>query len=199
VVGVVVTISFFDKVSTATVGASIFIALFMLLCYAMFGFMSYRFKIVVMTDKELIVIMPFRLQYKRFAFENIKDLKWDLWEARRLADYRKLTISTNSGFRMNISDLEFMNYDRLEQWLIKNTNVELNTARKLDIEVKQAKSNRWLNLVAIVMLMIIFFVFLLATPHRENVRLAVLMIIPIVVWRLLVHLVRYHERIKGSE
>lgn len=192
------TALFFDKAATASIGPTIFFVIFILLCYAMFGIMSYRFKIIIMTGKELIVIKPFRLQQKRFKFDSIKSLKWELWEIYRMPDFRKLNILTTAGDRLNISDLEFINYDRLEKWLIENANVELNLGWKRNVEVRQAKFNRWLNLVAIVMLSFIFFVVLLSTPHRESVRLAVLITIPVIMWRLLVHLTRYQERIAAA-
>ncbi|SHG79768.1 hypothetical protein SAMN04488109_1887 [Chryseolinea serpens] len=191
------TTLFFDKVGTATVGATIFFVLFILLCYAMFGMMSYRFKVIIMTGKELIVIKPFRLQYKRFKFDSIKSLKWDLWEIHRMPDFRKLNILTTSGDRLNISDLEFVNYDNLEKWLIENTNVELNLDWKRNVEVRQARYNRWINLVTIVIMF--FFFFLFSTGHRgNNATLAIRIAIVIVTWRLLVQLIRYQKRIATS-
>jgi hypothetical protein len=191
------TILFLDKVDAATMGATIFFVIFILLCYSMFGLLSYRFKIVAMTDNALIVIMPFRLQYKNLKFDSIDELNWDLWETFRMGDYRKLIIQTSSGFRTNISDLEFINYDSLEKWLVDRTTLKLNLDRKLNIELRQAKWNRWLNLIAIVMF--VFFFFLFSNGQwGNNTGLAIQITMVIITWRLLVRLFKYQKLINES-
>ena len=192
------TIIFLDKVDTATTGATIFFAICILLCYTMFGLLSYRFKLVVMTDNAVIVIMPFRFQYRNLKFDSITELKWDLWETFRAGDYRKLIIQTSAGFRTNISDLEFINYDSLEQWLVNKTTIELNFDRKLNIELRQAKWNRWLNLIVIVMFGFFFFLFS-SGKWENNTGLAIRITIVVITWRLLVRLFRYQKLINESK
>jgi len=196
--GTVMAISFFNKVDSATTGATIFVVIIILLCYAMLGIMSYRFKIIVMTGQELIAIMPFRLQYKCLKLDSIKSLKWELWEIQRLPDFRKLNILTASGYRLNISDLEFVNYDRLEKWLIENTNAERNLDWKLNVEVRQAKYNRWVNLVTLVIMVVFFFVVPLSIRRGENVKLVILITLSVIIWRLVAQLIRYQERIAAG-
>ena len=197
-VSIFMTILFFDKVDAEKTGVTIFLAIFILACYTTFGLLSYRFKVVVMTDKELIVIIPFRFQCKSFKFENIKDLKWDLWVTYKMGDYRKLVIQTSSGYVTNISDLEFINYDSLEKWLIDSTNLKLNLARKLNIELQQAKANRWLNIIAIVMFVFFFFV-LSKGQMRTDVRFPIQIVMIIINWRLIIRLVQYQQRINENK
>jgi hypothetical protein len=119
---------------------------------------------------------------------------WDLWETFRGGDYRKLSIRTSSGYGANISDLEFINYDRLEIWLLDKTNLELNLDRKLNIEVRQARWNRWLNLFII--LMFVFFFGLLSTGNRNGTIDLVIRILMIIIgWRLVIRLLQYQQRI----
>jgi len=191
------TIMFLNKVGGATVGAAIFLMAFLLMCFAMFGLISYRLKIVVMTWKGLIIAMPFRFQYRRFEFDNIKDLKWDLWVTHKMGDYRKLTIQTHSGYRTNISDLEFINYDSLEQWLVDRTNLKLNLDRKLHVELQQAKANRWPNILVIALL-IFFLVLLLGTPVNPDVRAAIAIVIVLIIGRLVSRLIQYQQRINEN-
>ncbi|QSE97227.1 hypothetical protein [Fulvivirga lutea] len=193
-ISISMSILFFDKVDSATTGSTIFFALFLLMCFGMFGILCYRFKIVVMTDKKLIIIIPFRFQFKTFTFENIKSLKWDLWETFKMGDYRKLSIQTNSGYLTNISDLEFINYDSLEKWLMKKTTLELNLDRKFYNEVQQAKWNKWVNIIVI--LLVGFFMLLFATGNNFN--FIVPLFLAIIIWRLIVKLVQYQQRINES-
>jgi uncharacterized membrane protein len=93
--------------------------------------------------------------------------------------------------------LEFINYDSLEKWLMERTGLEFNLDRKTYVEVQQAKYNRWVNLVAI--LMVGFFTFLIATGRNDNnIRTAILLILVLIIWRLCVRLVQYQQRIKES-
>lgn len=191
------TILFFNRVATATTGAVILFALFILMCYTMLVFLSYRFRIIVMTAKEFIIIVPFRFKRQSFRFDNVKYIKWNLWESNKTGDYRKLCIQTSSGYRTSISDLEFMNFDTLEAWLISRTDLKLNLNRKLSIELQQAKRNRWINIMVIVMILYFFFQF-------SNGQLSTDILFPIQVvmfittWRLLVRLIQYQKTINKS-
>jgi hypothetical protein len=196
-VGVLMTILFFDKVDTAETGATIFFVIFILFSYGMFGLLCFRFKVVVMTVNKLVIIFPFRLKLHSITYDKIDDLKWDLWGTFRMGDYRKLIIRTQSGYRTNISDLEFINYDSLEKWLMERTKLEFNLDRKTYVEVQQAKYNKWVNMVAI--LMVGFFTFLISNGRNDNnIRTVILLILVLIIWRLCVRLVQYQQRIKVS-
>lgn len=191
------TILFFDKVDTAETGATIFFVIFLLLCYGMFGLLSYRFKIVALTDNKVVLVFPFRLKHQSFTYDNVEVLKWDLWETFKLGDYRKLTIQTKSGYVTNISDLEFINYDSLEKWLMTRTKIELNLDRKTYVEVQQAKYNKWVNIVTT--LLVGFFTFIIATGHSDNdIRNIILVVLILTIWRMLIRLVQYQQRINES-
>jgi hypothetical protein len=191
------SILFFDKVDTAETGATVFFVIFLLLCYGMFGLLCFRFKIVAMTENRIVIIFPFRLKLQSFTYDKVDDLKWDLWQTFKLGDYRKLIIKINTGDQTNISDLEFINYDGLEKYLIARTKLELNLDRKTYVEVQQAKYNKWINMVAI--LVIGFFIFLIATGHSgNNIRTITLVVLIFVIWRMLVKLVQYQQRINDS-
>jgi hypothetical protein len=195
---ILLTISFLDKVDAETTGASIFFVIFILSCYAMFSLLCYRFKVIIMTESKLVIVLPFRFQFRVFKFESIQDLKWDLWGIHRLGDYRKLNILTSSGYRTNISDLEFINYDSLEKRLIDKTDVKLNLHRKMNVELQQAKWNKWLNLVVIVMFVLFFF--LLSNGRmRTDIRFGIQIAIVIITWRLVARLVQYQQRINRSK
>jgi len=197
-ISILFTILFFDKVDVETTGMTIVFVLFILSCYAMFGLLSYHFKIIIMTDKKLILVLPFRFQYRSLEFASIKNLKWDLWGIYRLGDYRKLNVLISSGYDINISDFEFINYDSLEKLLIEKANVKPDLSRKQNVELQQAKWNRWLNVLAIVMFVFYFFV-ISSGQMRTDIRFGVQVAIVIVTWRLVVRLVQYQQRINKNE
>jgi hypothetical protein len=194
---VAMTILFFDKVDTTEIGPTIFFVIFLLLCYGTFGLLSFRFKVVVMTHNRLIIVFPFRLSLHGFTYDNIDDLKWDLWQMFKMGDYRKLAIRTKSGYKTNISDLEFINYDSLEKWLMTRTKLQFNLDRKTNIEVQQAKYNKWVNIVVIFIAVLLTLVI---TTERgdSNIRVVVPVVLVLTIWRMVVRLIQYQQRINES-
>jgi hypothetical protein len=175
------------------IGSTIFIIIFLLLCYGLIGLLGFKFRIVTMTNNRLIIIFPFRLKVQRFAFDEIVELKWTLIERIKTGNYRKLNIKMNSGYQIGISDFEFVNYDRMERWLLGRTNLELDLERKLYAELQQAKWNRWVNVLVIVFCI---FIFLIASiKHSNNITLGIQIAIVFIICRLIVRLVRYQKTI----
>jgi hypothetical protein len=193
-IGIKMPILYFEKLETATSGMTIFIIILILSCSLMIGVLSYRLKFVVMTDNRIIVIMPFRLQYRSLKYDNVVNLKWKLWTTYKMGDYRKLIILTGSGYQINISDLEFINYDRLECWLIDKTNLKLNLSQKLKIELEQAKYNRWLNLLVILFSLFILHIFS-TKQNQSDVIVIIQIIIAVIIWRLALRLYQYQQLI----
>ena len=151
-----------------------------------------------MTNKKFIVIAPFRFLIKSFSYDSIVDLKWDLWTTHKIGEYRKLLIKTSSGYQTNISDLEFINYDSLEKWLVNRISLELNLERKFYIEVQQAKWNKWLNIVVISLSVFLFFV-LSNGPLRTDIRIPIQIIMIFILWRLVLRLIQYQQNINTSK
>jgi hypothetical protein len=98
----------------------------------------------------MTVIRPFRFQFKTIDLDDIKKINWNTWSIHKLGDYRKLTI-TADNFKTNFSDFEFINFNRLESFLLDKTKVtsKFSLTIKQNVELSQAKANRWWNLVAI--------------------------------------------------
>lgn len=174
---------------------------FLLIILFMFGLMSYRFKIIFMNSANLIIIFPFRFQVKKLGLNQIDSLDWDLWETHKLGDYRKLTFSSKSGFKSNISDLEFWNYDSLEKWLLEKTKSEYDLKQKDKIELAQAKYNKWVNLVTIPLLIFFFYIFY-ETPHNAAINPIIIGLqfsTVLIVWRLTERLIDYQKRLNRSK
>ena len=109
-----------------------------------------------------------------------------------------MNVLISSGYDINISDFEFINYDSLEKLLIEKANVKPDLSRKQNVELQQAKWNRWLNVLAIVMFVFYFFV-ISSGQMRTDIRFGVQVAIVIVTWRLVVRLVQYQQRINKNE
>jgi hypothetical protein len=186
---------FLDKYETATTGATIFLLSFLILCYGMVGLLSYRLKLVIMTNDKIKIMIPFRFKLKTIDFGNIKKIDWNIWSIHKLGDYRKLTITTDN-FKTNISDFEFINFNDLESFLLDKTKVtsKFNLSVKQNVELSQAKVNRWWNLVAI--LMSVFFLAIISFNGKIGTgKLIVQVIIAFLVIRLTVVFVQYQNRI----
>lgn len=197
-ISIFMTFIFLDKYETATTGDTIFVVISLLFCFIIIAFLSYRFKIVLLTDKSIKIITPFRFQLKDIKFSDLTNLNWDLWGTYRTGDYRRLTITTSSGFQANISDFEFINYDSLEKWVLERTSLDINFNKKLNVELQQAKWNKWTNLFIIGVL--IFFFILLSNEHSDNImNISIRIAMIFITWRLIVKLIQYQKRIDGNK
>jgi hypothetical protein len=154
-----------------------------------------------MNSIHVIIIFPFRFHSKKLSLNEIDNLDWDLWETHKLGDYRRLSFSTNSGFRSNISDLEFWNYESLEKWLLDNTNSEFNLKQKDKVELAQAKYNKWVNIVVIPLLIFFWYIFFVTpSPAAINpIRIGLQLTMIIIIWRLTERLVDYQKRINRNK
>jgi len=189
---------FFEFGVKTLTGGTIFFAFMTLIPFSILVFLSYRFKIVIMTEKSIIVIIPFRLKYRNLNYITIEELDWELISNPRGGDVRKLIIKTNSGYQINILDVEFMNFDNLEKWLIDNTNLEQNLDKKFNIELQQAKSNWWLNMIVVVIIVVAFF-FLSNIEIRADVRYSIQIALAIITWRLTHSLIKYQKTINENK
>jgi multidrug transporter EmrE-like cation transporter len=91
-----------------------------------------------------------------------------------------------------------MNFDNLEEWLIDKTNIKQNLDKKFNIELKQAKSNWWLNIIVIVIIVVAFF-FLSNIEIRADVRYPIQIALAIITWRLTHSLIKYQKTINENK
>jgi hypothetical protein len=162
----------------------------------MVGLLSYRLRIVLMTNDKIKIMTPFKFQLRTIDFDNIKKIDWNIWSIHKLGDYRKLTITTEN-FKTNLSDFEFINFNGLESFLLDKTKVtsKFNLSTKQNVELSQAKENRWWNLIAI--LMSAFFLAMISFNGKTGTgKVIAQIIITFLVIRLTVVFVEYQNRIR---
>ena len=127
----------------------------------MIGILTYRYKLVVIGRSSLVVVKPFHFHYKSIDFEKISKVNWKIWETLKIGDYRKIEVKTVDNYKLYFSDLEFSNFDHLEGLLIEKVGSKADLAQKKTIEIQQAKSNKWLNIMLIPVFG--FFLFLIGS------------------------------------
>lgn len=179
-----------------TAGTVILYIALILACYAMFGLLSFHLKFVFITENKVTVVRPFRFQFETIDLGDIKKIDWNTFSIQRLGDYRKLTLTTDD-FKMNFSDFEYINFNSLERFLLDKASLsgKFNLTSKQDVELSQAKGNRWWNLTAILISM--FFLAMISWNGKSGtVKLIAQIGIAMLIIRLSKVFLEYQKRIR---
>ena len=156
--------------------------------------MIYRFKLIIINKEFIRQIHPFRLKSITIEHSNITNIKWDIWDAHKIGVYRKLLINRHDQ-QITLSDLEFSNFDSIQEQLLSLTHLDLDLNQKKTVEISQAKTNTWINYFALPFLLF-FIVIGLADINFENpnlIRLLFTILPAIIVWRLIHKIVLYKQ------
>ncbi len=105
-----------------------------LLFIGVFFYSLYKFRILIIDNNSILSIYPFLLKKEKIDLTKIKKLKLENFFAFKGTVYRKIKITTFSG-TMEITDLEFENFEKL------TSDLKLNRNKKREIDLEQAKSN----------------------------------------------------------
>ena len=197
IIGIFISFQFFSDLEKIESDLKILTIILLITILSILIVLSYYLKFIIFYDTKISIIRPFRFQFYSFKYHEIKDIEWDILAVDRLADYRRLTIYTDN-FKINFSDFEYMNFNSLEKILLEKTKsiLKYNLANKRRIELEQAKSNRWFNLIWILMLTYFLVHFTLNTKHNLHIIQITLIII---IYRMIVVLVEYQKRIRGHK
>jgi hypothetical protein len=191
-------ITLFDRFDAEAPGTIILWLILILACYTMLGLMSYNLKFIWMTDEKMTVLRPLRFQFEIIEFKDIITIDWNIWSAPKLGDYRNLTIKTNN-FKTNFSDFEFINFNSLERFILDKTQVssQFNLKIKRNVELAQARENRWWNL-AVILMLFIFLVLVSLNGETGWQKLIIQTVIIVVIIRLVVVFIEYQKRINDA-
>ncbi len=113
--------------------AKFFVGLLILVVICVAGFLLYKFRILIVTDKRIISLNPFLLKVAIIEIDKIEKVKWNTWQIKATL-YKTLQIWDSNQRFLSFSDFEFENFDKLVCNIPKITS---NTW----IEYNQAKSN----------------------------------------------------------
>ena len=111
-----------------------FVGLIVLITISLFFYFIYKFRIIIVANKNIVSFYPFLKKKKKIDLNDIKKLKLENFFAFRGTVYRRIKITDSKG-TLEINDLEFENFERLTSEL----KVDLNKRKKIDFE--QANSN----------------------------------------------------------
>ncbi len=165
---------------------------------AFISLMSYRLKLITLSKSTVSQIHPFRFKSTTINFQDITNLNWGTWDGNNFGLYRKLIVQGSNDRQIELSDLEFSNFDTLQAKLLSVVNFEANLAKKRTVEIYQARTNRPINYFVIPLL--VFFILLtVAFLEFENqfwMRISIIMILSGIVWRLTHKITLYNHWLK---
>lgn len=114
--------------------AKFFIVLIILITIGILFYFVYKFRILIIDNKKIISVHPFWFKQEKIDLTKIKKLKLENFFAFRGTVYRKIKITDSNG-TMEITDLEFENFEKL------TSKLKVDEKKKKEIDLEQAKSN----------------------------------------------------------
>ncbi|MCR9249093.1 MAG: hypothetical protein NXI20_01660 [bacterium] len=156
------------------------------------GIILYRFKVLILYSSQVFLIRPFRLSAKSILISDISSMNWQLWATHKLGDYRQIVIATSDD-QFEFSDLEFANFNSLQNRLIDKLTFEPDLNQKRTIEITQANSNIWINRISIAIIGF-FLILLLITVNLSEPNPKKLLVISVpafIIYRLTKRLKEY--------
>lgn len=134
--GTLTYFSLYKKVFTGNLifVGKFFIGLIVLITIGLFFYFIYKFRIIIVANKNIVSFYPFLFRKEKVDLNNIKKLKLENFFAFKGTVYRRIKITDSNG-TLEINDLEFENFERLTSEL----KIDLIKRKKIDFE--QANSN----------------------------------------------------------
>lgn len=182
----------FQPLDVDNPGPFIGISIFALICLATLIIMLYQFKVILMKSDEIVIIQPLKFSINYIPYEDIVNVEWKLIESVKIGSFRQLSISRETP-QLKFSDLEFANFNDMQDHIIKHISFEPDFEQKEDVEIDQAKINVWVNAL-IILLMGLFMVLMFVSIDFENprpIKFIVLAIITLLIGRLLLRFLQY--------
>ena len=144
--------------------AKIFLVVIILINIILIGFIIYKFRLIIITKREIFIIYPFRFLIIRSELKKIKNIKWSSFIDAKGIYYRKLTFKTENDISIAICDKEFENVD----FIAKSINPNIVDYEKFDkLNIERAKSNKSTQLYNV-----IFAIFLTCCVIYTSLKMA---------------------------
>jgi hypothetical protein len=132
--------------------AKFFVGLLMLITLGVLIFMLIKFRILIIHRNKIRSYYPFLLKYNEVDISLIKQIQWTS-TLLKVTLYKHVTLRTENGKSMSLSDFEFENFDML---ISKIPNSD--TIKKREFEKYQAENemfNMWFMIVSVFCLLLI--------------------------------------------
>ncbi|UXP33051.1 hypothetical protein N6H18_03650 [Reichenbachiella agarivorans] len=162
-------------------------------------FIAIKTKWIILNSNSITAIYPLKLHIIRLELSEVKKLSWRLWGTVRAGDYRMLDITFKSGQLITISDLEFQNFDSLEQVIINSSSHKPNLKTRNQNRYDQAKTNIWFS--TLILIVTVFVIGISYSKMVENdfsnkVSIAFFTIGTLVLARLIFQIKGYINRLR---
>jgi hypothetical protein len=139
-------------------------------------FIIIKFKLIITTNRSIIVIYPFQFRFRTFNKNNLNRLGWD--NAKFLfLNFRLMSIFTRTGEQINVTDLEFYNFSAFEYEIMKIVPTDRRLRReKEDVAYDQAIFNKPVVELLLILLLTVLAFLVFALIKIQNAKIIVLMV-----------------------
>ena len=132
--------------------AKFFLALIILINFFTIAFIIFRFRLIIITNRDIFIFYPFRFLIIKTKMDKIKNLNWSSYTDSKAIYFRQLTFETESNKSINLCDKEFENLDYISQALGHNTFANKKVEQLNFERAKSNKATQFYNLICIIFL-----------------------------------------------
>lgn len=171
----------------------IVIAIISLIFICVLFYLLYKFRILIVYKNRFISIHPFILKVITIDISHTKNVKWKNFSAFKGTIYRNVELKQGK-YKINISDLEFENFENLVKSLKGNHN-------KDKITIEQVKSNNSMMIFNVIILFgfLVFLVVNTTWKNIHNAELIFFLINIILLFASIKRLYKYRKAINTSQ
>ncbi len=176
-VGCMLTFGYFttlDKFDTPTILLGVFI-----IGYS--SFITYllitRLRVLRITENAIKIFYPLLLKNKEIKITEIVNLNWRLRGTIEYGDFKELNIENKDKSIIKLTDFEFGNLDKLENYLLSSLNLKPNLTKKREVEVLQANGNNLLTIFATLFCLTLIILTLIKISNNGHVNLGAVIVI----------------------
>ncbi|KFC18693.1 hypothetical protein IO90_16975 [Chryseobacterium sp. FH1] len=145
--------------------AKFFLALIILINLFIIAFIIFRFRLIIITNRDIFILHPFRFLIIKTKVDRIKKLNWSSYVDSKAIYYRQFTFKTESNQSIILCDKEFENLDYIVQSLSQNT---LANKKNYQLNFERAKSNKTTQFYNLVFTIFLICSLVFVTIKMEN-------------------------------
>lgn len=145
--------------------AKFFLALMILINIFVIAFIIFKFRLLIITNRDIFILYPFRFLLLKTKIDKIKNLSWKSYVDSKAFFYRQLTFRTESNKSISLCDKEFENLDYISQSLGQNT---IANKKIQQLNIQRAKSNKETQFYNLVFTIFLICSLVFVTIKMEN-------------------------------
>jgi len=139
-------------------------------------FVIIKFKLLIITNRSLILIYPFQFRYRSINKNSMSRLGWDNMKFLFL-NFRLISIYTRTGEKINVTDFEFYNFAAFEYEIMKSVTTDRRLRReKEDVAYDQAIFNKPVVELLLILLILVLVFLVYEMIKIQSIKIIVLMV-----------------------